>query len=260
MGKVRHRSEDRHMKTYALVLSALLAQAAAFPVVAQGLPAGKMVITDAAMLPKRTVTIQRLPSEYLDAPRDSLQPLVLAYESNLRNDLESLDIQDRGALRNIYSQLSSLAQFRGDVEEVRRMSSLMRPLAQGPGSTATIGVLPGILTEQKRDKRDAKWVRSEVEKRFADLPWNDAGAVIKNMKAQIERFDPEEVRRTFRQRLDVMAKEQEMIVPETMISAIASSRAQIDMVAPVKSSIVAGLQAVIDRNTPKTAASAPVAK
>lgn len=243
------------MIRYALAVAIALAPAFGPTASAQGLPAKKPVITQAELIPKRTVTLQRLPSQYLNGPRADILALVQSYENNLRGDLAQYDIQNDALRLAYYSQLMSLAQFKQDWEGVAQLASQMRPLTRRAGSAATVGVLPGILGEQLTGKHNAAWVRREVEKRFGEMSWADAGDIIKSMHKQIAQFDPEQVRRTFEQQLDATAQQQQMVLPESVITAIASSRVQIELVAPVKYEIVSGLQAVIDRNTPKAAAS-----
>jgi hypothetical protein len=72
------------------------------------------VITSAEQLPRRVIKLDKLPSEYLDAPRAEVQKLADAFERNLRDDLARFDIKDAATLRGYYGSLLSLAQFRGD--------------------------------------------------------------------------------------------------------------------------------------------------
>ena len=68
-----------------LALACTLPQAQTAPA-----PAGatRTVITSSEQLPRRTVTLARLPSEYLAGPREQLLPLAAQLEANLRGDLE----------------------------------------------------------------------------------------------------------------------------------------------------------------------------
>jgi hypothetical protein len=186
------------------MLAALLATSAApaqgqTPAPAAG-EAKRTVVTSSEQLPRRTVKLARLPSEYLAGPREPLRAL-----------------QDK------------------------------------PGPRATTGVLALLIAEQQTLQRDAAWVRAEVEGRYGALNWAEAGDSIKASKGPLELLNPAVTQGAFQQQVDVMARNMNMDVPESMVMAIVGARVQLDHVVPLRSQIVAGLQAVIDRQAPLAA-------
>ncbi len=96
-------------------------------------------------------------------------------------------------------------------------------------------------------------MQAEVPRRYGALSWQDVGDSVKGMKGQMELLNPALVRGSFEQQLDVMARNMNMTVPEALIGSIVGARLQEELIVPNKAAIVAGLQAVIDRNTQTTA-------
>ena len=233
-----------------LALACTLPQAQTAPA-----PAGatRTVITSSEQLPRRTVTLARLPSEYLAGPREQLLPLAAQLEANLRGDLERFDIQDAATLRAYHGALLTLAQLRGDWAAVPAIVERLKALQDKPGPRATTGQLALLLAEQQSGRRDAAWVRAEVERRYGALNWVDAGDQIKASKGQFELLNPAVVQGAFQQQVDVMARNMNLVVPEGMVGTIAAARVQLDLLVPLRGEIAAGLQAVIDRQSPVAA-------
>lgn len=230
-----------------LLLAALIA--AALPAAAQA-PAtpAKTVITSAEQLPRRTVKLDKLPSLYLSAPKADVLQLAEQLEKNARADLAAFEIRDAATQRAYLGTLLTLAQFKGDWAALPALVEQLRALQDKPGPRATTGVLAGILAEQQTAKRDAAWVRAEVEKRYGALNWQDAGDSIKGSKSQFELLNPALVKGSFEQQIDVAAKNMNLNMPEGVISAIVGARLQQELIYPLKDAIVGGLQAVIDKN------------
>lgn len=230
-----------------LLLAALIA--AALPAAAQA-PAtpAKTVITSAEQLPRRSVKLDKLPSLYLSAPKAEVLQLAEQLEKNARADLAAFEIRDAATQRAYLGTLLTLAQFKGDWAALPALVEQLRALQDKPGPRATTGVLAGILAEQQMAKRDAAWVRAEVEKRYGALNWPDAADSIKGSKSQFELLNPALVKGSFEQQIDVAAKNMNLNMPEGVISAIVGARLQQELIYPLKDAIVGGLQAVIDKN------------
>lgn len=217
-------------------------------------PGARTVITAAEQLPRRTLTLERLPSEYLTGPREALMPLATELEARLRQDLERYDIQDAATLRAYHGLLLTLAQFRGDWAAVPAIVERLRALQDKPGPRASTGVLALLLAEQRSAGRDAAWVRAEVERRYGALDWADAGDTIKGNKSQFELMNPAVTQGAFQQQVDVMARNMNNVVPEGIVGSIVGARVQLEQIVPLKDAIVAGLQAVVDRQSAGVAA------
>lgn len=211
-------------------------------------PAGaRTVVTAADQLPRRTMTLDRLPSEYLAGPREPLLALAGELEARLKDDLARYDIQDAATQRAYQGQLLTLAQFRGDWAAVPALVERMRALQDKPGPRATTGMLALLLAEQRSAGRDAAWVRAEVERRYGALNWAEAGDTIKGNKGQFELMNPAVMQGAFQQQVDVMARNMNNVVPEGLVGSIVGARVQLEQIVPLKAEIVAGLQAVVDR-------------
>lgn len=232
-----------------LAMSASAASAGASAAPAEAASAARQPITRADQLPRRTITLAKLPSEYLSAPLSELSALGAQLEAQALADLARYDIQDASTLRSYYSALASLAQLRGDWAAVPAWTAKARALQEKTGGKLSAGLLTDLLSQQKLEKRDAAWLRAEVEQRYGALPWADVQENVKAGKGSAETYNPELVLGAFRSQVDVMAKNGQMAVPESMALAIISSRMQAELFAPNKDAIVAGLQAVIDANT-----------
>lgn len=224
--------------------SAATAAATAAPAAASRQP-----ITRADQLPRRNITLDKLPSEYLALPLGDLLPMGAQLEEALKSDLARYDIQDPSTLRSYYSAMASLAQLRGDWAAVPGWTAKSRALQEKVGGRLTAGLLTDLLSQQRLEKRDAAWLRAEVEKRYAALPWADVQESVKSGKGGAETYNPELVLGAFRGQVDAMAKNGQMVVPESIGLAIISNRLQAELFGPNKAAVVAGLQAVIDANT-----------
>jgi subtilisin family serine protease len=231
----------------------------------------RQVITSAEQLPRRTVKLDKLPSQYLDAPRAEVLTLADALEKNLREDLQKFDIQDAATLRSYFGALLTLAQFKGDWAAVPAMVERLKALQDKPGLRATTGTMATIVAEQQLGKRDAAWVQAEVQRRYSAMNWADVGDGVKAFKGQMELMNPALTKPAFEQKVDVMARNMQMTVPEGLVGSIVSARLQNELMAPLKGAVVAGLQAVIDTQakaapakpdvwTPRQFAIAPNAK
>jgi hypothetical protein len=234
-------------------------------------PAGtRQVITSAEQMPRRVVKLDKLPSQYLAAPRAEVLALAEALERNLRDDLAKFDIQDAATMRAYVNSLLGLAQFRGDWAAVPALVERLKSLQDKPGPRAMTGTMSLILAEHQSARRDAAWVQAEVTRRFGALNWADVASDVKATKGQLELLNPALVKGSFEQQVDVMARNMNMTVPEGMVGSIVGARLQSELIVPLKAPIVAGLQAVIDAKdrttskpdvwTPRQFAIAPTAK
>jgi subtilisin family serine protease len=253
--------------------SVVMAQSvAAAPGAAATAPAAppRQVITQADQLPRRTVTLPQLPSAYLAAPLAEVQALAAPLEAQLLADLATYDIRDPNTLRQTYGALLAIAQLKGDWAAVPGWAAKMRAQQEKAAGQLTSGVIAELLAEQRKGQRDNAWLQAEVQKRFAALPWETVQDAVKSTKGGLETFNPELVKGAFQSQLDVMARNGNLVVPESVAVAIVQSRAQIAMLAASQPALVAGLQAVIDAQarsvvkpdiwTPRTFAIAPNAK
>lgn len=231
----------------------------------------RQVITSAEQLPRRVVKLDKLPSQYLDAPRAEVLALAEALEKNLRDDLAKFDIQDAATMRAYVGSLLTLAQFRGDWAAVPALVERLKALQDKPGPRATTGTMATLLAEQQTGRRDAAWVQEEVRKRYSVMNWTDVADGVKAFKGQMELLNPALVKGSFEQQVDVMARNMNMTVPEGLVGSIVGARLQNELIAPLKAPIVAGLQAVIDAQsraapakpdvwTPRQFAIAPTAR
>jgi subtilisin family serine protease len=261
------------MNRTVIATAALALSCAAAPVLAQtpAAPSGaRQVITQADQLPRRTVTLAKLPSEYLTAPLAEVQALAAPLEKQLLADLEAYDIRDANTQRQYLGALLALAQLRGDWAAVPQWAAKIRAAQEKASGQLTSGLVAELLAQQRAEKRDAAWVQAEAQKRFGALPWDQVQDVVKSTKGGLETFNPELLKGAFQTQLDVMARNGNMVVPEGVALAVVQSRAQIDSLATSRAALVAGLQAVIDGQaravarpdiwTPRTFAIKPDAK
>jgi hypothetical protein len=85
------------------------------------------------------------------------------------------------------------------------------------------------------------------------MNWAEAGDQIKAVKGQLELLNPAVTQGAFQQQVDVMARNMNLAVPELMVGQLLGARVQLDLIAPLRTEMVAGLQAVIDRQAPRSA-------
>jgi hypothetical protein len=80
------------------------------------------------------------------------------------------------------------------------------------------------------------------------MNWADVSDEIKSFKGQMELLNPALIKGSFEQQVDVLAKNMQMTVPEGIVDAIVGARLQNELITPLQSAIVTGLQTVIDQN------------
>ncbi|MFN5700429.1 MAG: hypothetical protein ACK47V_07345, partial [Betaproteobacteria bacterium] len=119
----------------------------------------RQVITSSEQLPRRVVKLDKLPSQYLEAPRAEVLALADTLEKNLRDDLARFDIQDAATMRGYIGSLLTLAQYKGDWAAVPGLVAQLKALQDKPGPRATTGTMATIVAEQQTGKRDAAWVQ-----------------------------------------------------------------------------------------------------
>ena len=233
----------------ALALSLSVASSAMAQAVPLGAEGARTVITQADQLPRRTVTLPKLPSELLSVPLAELQAIAAPVEQNLLADLQRYDIRDAATQREYYAALAAMAQLRGDWAAVPQWTAKARALQEKTAGKLTSGLLTDLLSQQRAEKRDAAWLQAEVQRRYGALPWADVQDVVKANKGGIETFNPELIKGAFQSQVDPMAKNGQMVIPEGLITAIVNSRMQVELLAPNKSAVLAGLQTLVDGQT-----------
>jgi subtilisin family serine protease len=239
-------------------LAAPSAFAQATPAAPPAAPAAKQPITSADQLPRRTVTLAKLPSELLEGPLADVLALATALERQTLSDLATYDIRDAATLRGLHGYLLAVAQLRGDWKAAAVQSARLRELQDKPAQRLTTGVLADAIGEVKAAGGSAEAQRTAlaklVEQRYGALPWAEVQDTVKALRGSLEVANPQLVIGTFRQQVDLVAKNGNMVVPEGLAAAIVGTRAQLDVVVPLKDAIVAGLTPVIER---QQAAAAP---
>jgi hypothetical protein len=208
----------------------------------------RQVVTRADQLPRRTVTLDRLPSAYLKAPLADLKPMGAAVEAKLQRDLATYDIQDSATLREIYGALATLAQLRGDWAAVPGWTAKARALQDKAGPRLTSGVLTDLLARQQLEGRDAAWLGEQSRAQYGAMPWGDVQDIVKGSKGGLETYNPELVVGAFQGQLDTMARNGDNVVPESVAMAIIGARLQMHLLPPNRAVLVAALQSVIDRH------------
>jgi subtilisin family serine protease len=228
-----------------------LAQSAA----ATAAPA-KTVITRADQLPRRTYTLPKLPSELLEAPIAELTPLADAVLRDLRADLAAYDIQDAATMRSIHGLFLSLAMMRGDLPEVKAQAARIRALQDKPGLKLTSALANEAVAEARAAGGDAAAqsarLQAQLTQRLTALPWADVENELKGTKSAFEVMNPSLTVGAFRDQLDPVAKNGNMVVPISIVGAVLASRVQQDQVVPMRAALLAAYSAVVDRNVAAT--------
>lgn len=235
-----------------IVLGALTAETA----LAQSAPApvaqAKTVVTRADQLPRRTYTLPKLPSELLEAPIAELTPLADAVLRDLRTDLAAYDIQDAATMRSIHGLFLSLAMMRGDLPEVKAQAARIRALQDKPGLKLTSALANEAVAEARAAGGDAaaQSARLQVQltQRLMALPWAEVENELKGTKSAFEVMNPSLTIGAFRDQVDPVAKNGNMVVPISIVGAVLASRVQQDQVVPMRAALLAAYSAVVDRN------------
>jgi subtilisin family serine protease len=228
------------------------------PAPAATLATARTPVTRADQLPRRSVTLTKLPSELLEAPIAELLPLADQLERDIHADLAQFDIQDNATLRGIHQTLASLAMLRGHWSALPGHAARLRELTDKPEQCASTGVLLELLAEVKGGGGDAASqaarLTERVGQRYGALDWATSQDSIKQLKASLETANREVVIGSFRSQLDAVARSGNLTVPAGLVAGILASRANLDALFPLRQAILAGLTPVVDR---QMAAQAP---
>lgn len=228
----------------ALLAQTLASVAHASPVVAA--ENTRTVVSSAEQLPRRTVTLGKLPSEYLQAPVAELLAMLAPVERSLKDDLARYEIRDAATLRGYYAAQVTLAQLHQDWTAVPPLLAHMRELQDKPGPKAVSGISTRLMMQARQEGRDAAWLQAETSRQFMALDWQLAADQIKQIKGQLELFNPELILGIARQQLDTQARNAQMAVPEQLALTLATLRVQLDWLGPDRAALLAGIQQVVD--------------
>ena len=231
--------------------AAALSPALAQTTVAAAAPA-KTAISRADQLPRRTYTLAKLPSELLEAPLAELTPLADVLLGDIRADLAAYDIQDAATMRGIHGLLMSLAMMRGDLAEVKAQATSIRALQDKPGLKLTSALANEAVAETRAAGGDlaaqTTRLQAQLTQRLTALPWAEVENELKGAKSAFEVMNPSLMVGAFRDQLDPVAKNANMVVPAAIVGAILASRVQRDQVVPMRAALLAAYSTVVDRN------------
>jgi hypothetical protein len=217
------------------------------PAQAQSAAGAKTPVTRADQLPRRTHTLSKLPSELLEAPLSDLLPLADALERDILADMARFDIQDQATLRAMLATRLNIALLRNDWAAVAPLAAQLRALQDKPGPKLTTGVLSELVAQAKREGKGADALQAWVGQRFSAMPWADVQDSVKAMKGQLEITHPALVIGGVRSQADEAARNANRVVDDSMVAALIGARAQLDHLLPLRSTIVAALATVIER-------------
>lgn len=154
---------------------------------AQLQPQQRIVVHSQAELPQHNYRLSTpTASELLDGGQ-----VLDALANKLRTDTEATlhdyDIQDKRALRLLYSKLSSLALLRGDVAAVSDYSQKIRALSDSPASRVLVGVeteaAAATLAAGTDMTRAHALYRQHLAHAIHELPWDVVGEELIRRKA-----------------------------------------------------------------------------
>jgi hypothetical protein len=210
----------------------------------------KTPITRADQLPRRTVTLQRLPSEMLNAPLAELQSLGEGLRRDILADLANFDIQDAATMRGLHSALMTLAMLRGDLADTQAQAAAMRALHEKRGLQLTAGLANQTVAEVRAAgggaEEQAQRLRSVLTQRLNALPWADVEIELKGTKSAFETMNPALTEQALRDQADVMARNANMTVPVGLALGVIGARVTRDQVVPLREALLASYTSVVD--------------
>ncbi|MDX2220002.1 MAG: S8 family serine peptidase [Burkholderiales bacterium] len=212
----------------------------------------KKVITNSDQLPRRTYTLDKLPSELLQAPTSELASLIAQLDKDVAADLAAYDIQDRATRTAMMSMRAAMAMLRGDHALAIELTEAVRAQQEKPADKLTSGVFTEIVARAElkggsiAEKKTR--VRADLESRWSAMPWAQVGDALKAGKSSLEIMSPNVVLGSFRTNLDPVAKNGNMTVPAGVVAGILSARVTLDRMLPYRDEAVAVMQGLIDKN------------
>jgi len=213
----------------------------------------KRVITSSDQLPRRQYQIPKAPSELIDVPKAEIEPVVNALDRDLKNDLETLDIQDRAARTGMMNARSQIAIFRGDYAGAQAILRDIRSQQEKAADKLTSGVsMENILATRIKggdlDSVQRPFLKDSLTRAYGAMPWDVVGDNLKGAKGSLELLSKNVVIGGFRTSLDPAAKNLNNNVPANIVLAVVNARNTFENVVPFRDDIVAVLQALVDRN------------
>lgn len=213
----------------------------------------RRVVTQSSELPRRAFTLPALPSELLRGELARVLSLGDALERAYDADARELDIRDPATLRERENTRIALAQLRGDWAAVRRHVQRVREWQDKPGPRVVSGLMAELVAEQRLGSHDNAWLRAAVQRRVEAMPWQDAGEALRELRSQLELYNPAVIQGAFEQQFDVVARNSKLEVPQALAAMIIAARAQLEILPSRRADMVAGLAAVIDARAVATA-------
>jgi subtilase family protein len=169
--------------------------------------AARRRIEHAADLPPRVYPVPTTASALL---QDSARFAAFAerLESDLRSDLATYDIGDRGTLKSYYGTLRDLAMQRGQYSVALAYRDSVRGIEDKPALryTADIG-LSALAAMQATSPDSARAVfRERLQRDLGALPWDTVQAEIRSMKGFLDITSANQIRGRVRMNIDPAAQ------------------------------------------------------
>jgi len=208
-------------------------------------PTGKMQITKASDLPVHTFTIQGKPSEVAQN-LDAMLALARQLEMNLKRDLATHEIQDKGLLQGIHTDLFVIAVLKQDPAEAQKQLERVQALMEDPNGRAMAGLVaaPFMAAVAKPGADFHATYRTHLSERLAKLPFQDLKFFLTSSAAAMRTMTKAKVIEGLETGLDPHVKDGKL--SQEMTEAILSTAMRLNIHFVVKDDVVACIDALVE--------------
>lgn len=185
------------------------------------------------------------PSELLHAPASVWAPLLARLGTDLEAQLANPAERTTGQQSELYIHMVLVTQAQERWPQVRSWAERARRLQSTPASKLAAGVLNELVADAQAKRLSAPAVQLATRERFAALPWDVVGAMLRGMQVQLKSMSAEQVETYVAQRQDLAASIAKGQVSLGFAMQLVSLRVQLLQVLPLRDALVAGLAEVI---------------
>ena len=217
----------------------------------QGLPAqvpnpvGKTQAIQAAALPTHAYIIQGKPSEVAQNP-EALLALAQQLDLDLRHDLKTCDIQNRGWLQGIHTNLYMIAVLKQDPGEALKQRERVQALTEDPTSRAMVGLVadPWVAAKANPGGDFRATYRARLSQRLAKLPFHEFQFVLTSSAASIKTLTKAALVGRLESGLDPQVKDGKLT--QEMAETILNTAYRLNIHLAMREDIVACIEALVE--------------
>jgi hypothetical protein len=207
----------------------------------------KIIVHSQSDLPRLTYKVDKLPSELLTAD-EPFRKLVAEYKKDVLEIMEKYKIEDTTTLKQLYTDLSSLALMEANYSKMKEYNEIIQKLEIKPSAKLMSNIFEkAIIASDSAKENKTDLFRENLKSSVEKLPWEIVRDDVKSIKGDFEMTNENLIVGLFQSQYDPAVKKTGTISNEISEQIIAE-RISIEKIFPYKNIIVEVFQSFIDKN------------